>query len=309
MKRPESIDLDALRTFVVGIDLGNFTLAANQLCRSTSAVSAQLKKLEQQCGVKLLSKSGRNLRLTESGELLLSYGKKMLSINDEALQAIQQQTIHGAVSIGLQEDFSERLLPNLLGRIARSFPNIQIYAQCGRNNTLKEESLHNKIDFALCWENPLEMNQERLITEVPQHWIASPSFDLSSYLSSGKPLPLILLEAPCIIRDAAIKILDQENIPWKIAVSGGSLSGIWGAVNAGLGITVRTDLGIPNSLAVIHHELPKLPTIGLSLLESSLKKEKSQILIKELLLDELQRYIFSFRYDEKTKGSREPIQP
>nr|WP_276131413.1 LysR substrate-binding domain-containing protein [Photobacterium salinisoli] len=290
MKRPDSLDLEALRTFVTGIELGNFSLAAKRLSRSTSAVSAQLKKLEHQCGIQLLCKEGRHLKLTDQGELLVSYGKKILSLNDEALQVIHQKRILGKVSLGVQEDFSDKFLPELLSQISRKFPNIQIYAQSGRNSILKEEILQNKIDFALCWESPQEVHERSLIKTLPQHWVASPAFDFDSYIISGKPLPLILVESPCIIRDTAIQALDQENISWQIAVSGGSLHGIWGAVKAGLGITVRTSTGIPDSLVIIDQHLPPLPGIGLSLFESSSEKSDSYRIIKELLLHELEYY-------------------
>lgn len=87
-KRFSALDLDALRSFVEGIQSTSFAEAAYRLCRSTSAVSAQLKKLEQQCGVALTVKQGRTLALTREGEILLSYARRMLALNDEALRAM-----------------------------------------------------------------------------------------------------------------------------------------------------------------------------------------------------------------------------
>ena len=93
---PLNLDLDALRSYVVGMECGNFALAAQRLCRSTSAVSAQLKKLEQQCGTALVARSGRHLIPTTQGELLLGYGKRLLDLNDEAMSMMTYQKSYAA---------------------------------------------------------------------------------------------------------------------------------------------------------------------------------------------------------------------
>ncbi|MCE0492741.1 LysR substrate-binding domain-containing protein [Vibrio salinus] len=292
MNRPESLDIEAIRTFVTGIEMGSFSLAAKQLCRSTSAVSAQLKKLELQCGVQLLHKSGRNLCLTESGELLLSYGRRLLSLNDETLLAVQKRNIEGKVCLGLQEDFGEYLLPDLLGRFYRSFPNLEIYAQSGRNNVLSNGVSENLLDYAVCWQALYCENEANFIKASPLYWIMNDTFPLSELLKQNAPVPLVMLDAPCIIRDATISALDRANIPWKIALTSGSLAAIWAAVKAGVGITVRVDIGMPESLSIIEDQtLPELPKIGLTLLESRATKSAPQKMLKELLLDAFRTYL------------------
>ncbi|WP_429116198.1 LysR family transcriptional regulator [Aeromonas veronii] len=92
---PQSLDLDALRSYVLGLECGSFALAAQRLCRSTSAVSAQLKKLEQQCGTELVMKKGRHLVPTASGERLLGYAKRLLDLNDEAVLALKGELLQG----------------------------------------------------------------------------------------------------------------------------------------------------------------------------------------------------------------------
>src|ERR1700709_557931 len=114
--RALTFDLDVLRSFAMGVDLGGFAKAADRLGRSTSAVSAQLKKLEEQAGVPIFSKAGRGLALTEAGQRLLGYARRLLDLNDETASAVRGIELEGEVRLGLQEDFGEVLLFDVLGR-------------------------------------------------------------------------------------------------------------------------------------------------------------------------------------------------
>src|SRR6201991_4628734 len=126
-------DLDVLRSFVTGMDLGSFARAADRLGRSTSAVSAQLKKLEEQAGRPIFRKAGRGLALTEAGETMLAYARRLLALNDEAAAAVHGADLEGWVRLGLSEDFGEALLPAVLGRFARAHPRVRIEARIARS--------------------------------------------------------------------------------------------------------------------------------------------------------------------------------
>src|SRR5579863_9447689 len=133
-----NFDLDVLRTFAAGMELSSFAKAADRLGRSTSAVSAQLKKLEGQAGATLLRKEGRGLALTAAGETMLAYARRLLELNDEAVAAVHEVEIEGWVRLGLQEDFAETLLPTVLARFGRAHPKVRIEAQVARNFELME---------------------------------------------------------------------------------------------------------------------------------------------------------------------------
>ncbi|RWG23752.1 MAG: LysR family transcriptional regulator, partial [Mesorhizobium sp.] len=111
--RRATFDLDVLRTFVTGMELGSFAKAAERLGRSTSAVSAQLKKLEEQAATPVFRKAGRGLALTEAGETMLGYARRLIELNDEAASAIRDVELEGWVRLGLQEDFGEAVLPEV----------------------------------------------------------------------------------------------------------------------------------------------------------------------------------------------------
>jgi len=207
-------------------------------------------------------------------------------LNDETLLAIQKRNVAGKVCIGLQEDFGEYLLPDILGQFYRSFPNLEIFAQSGRNKVLSDGVADNELDYAVCWQASYSEIDPNFIKTSQLFWIGNNSFPLSEILKRGDPIPLVMLDAPCIIRDAVISALDRANIPWRISLTSGSLAAIWAAVKAGVGITARAELGIPQSLYTIDNQiLPTLPKIGLTLLESRGTKTAPQQMLKDLLLE------------------------
>ncbi|MDM9625858.1 LysR substrate-binding domain-containing protein [Rhizobium sp. S152] len=261
-------DLDVLRTFVTGMELGNFARAADRLGRSTSAVSAQLKKLEEQAGTPIFRKSGRGLALTDAGETMLGYARRLLDLNDEAAAAVNSVELEGWVRLGLQEDFGETLLPDVLGRFARAHPKVRIEARVVRNAELIERVTAGKLDLALAWSDGTLTPHCDGIGEVPMRWIGSASTSLWWDRASGEPLPLAALEAPCLLRSAATKAMDAAGISWRLAFVSPSLGGLWAATAAGLGITLRTPIGLPakvRPLALGELALPELPGLGLVL--------------------------------------------
>ncbi|QIZ53157.1 LysR family transcriptional regulator [Dickeya zeae] len=288
MKRLVTLDLDALRSFVAGVELGSFALAAQQLSRSTSAVSAHLKKLEQQCDATLLRKEGRHLKLTDSGEILLNYAHKILAVNDEAMHAVRGARVEGEVRFGMQEDFGESLMPDVLGRFARAYPGVQISARIARNRELCEALSQQQLDLALSWLDEESMPGIAALAHLPMRWIRHPSFEIADYLETGRPLPLVMFEAPCLMRRRGTDALDKAGIPWRVVFVSRSLSGIWAAVNAGLGVTVRSAVGMPSSLtAATHNRLPPLPEIGVALLQAPASLPDATARLKQLLEEEL----------------------
>ncbi len=266
--RRVTFDLDVLRSFVAGVELGSFAKAAERLGRSTSAVSAQLKKLEEQAGTPVLRKSGRGMVLTETGETMLSYARRLLELNDEAATALQGVELEGWVRLGLQEDFGEALLPEVLGRFARAHPKVRIEARIARNAELLDRVTSGRLDLALVWDMGAVSPHAERLGDAPLLWIGGPDVEGLAARDSHDPLPLVMLEAPCLMRTAAIEALDRAGMPWRIAFTSASLSGIWAAVAAGLGVSLRTPFGLPPSVrALAPHEtsLPALGTLGLFL--------------------------------------------
>ena len=217
--RRVNFDLDVLRSFALGVELGSFAKAADRLGRSTSAVSAQLKKLEEQAGTALLRRQGRGMVLTEPGETMLAYARRLLELNDEAAAALQGGALEGWIRLGLQEDFGEALLPDVLGRFARAHPKVRIEARIARNAELLDRVAGGRLDLALAWDAgapTLTPHAERL-GEIPMRWIGPAQGELDWSPEGDEPLPLVSLDAPCLMRTAATTALDRAGIAWRIA--------------------------------------------------------------------------------------------
>lgn len=283
------LDLDALRSFVTGIESGSFALAATRLARSTSAVSAQLKKLERQCGTDLVVKKGRHLQLTSQGEILLSYARRMLALNDETLCALKGERLSGELRIGMQEDFGESLMPGLLGQFKRHHPELRIVAKVDRNQSLLTALDTNMLDMALIWQSETQPRHGKRLGECALEWIYHPDLDIAAMLASDEPLPLVMFERPCLMRSRATACLDHAGIPWRIMFVSHSLSGIWAAVQAGLGITVRTHMGMPANLRKATSFLPSPGSLSITLeqLNTDSTTDMAQAMLTQLLTEAL----------------------
>lgn len=174
-----TFDLAVLRSFVAGMDLGSFAKTADRVGRSTSAVSAQIHKLEEQAGTPLFRKFGRELVLTDADEVMLNYARRLVELNDEAAVAVRGVDLEGWIRLGLQEDFGEIVLPDVLGRFARAHPKVRIEARVARSTELLERIGNGQLDLALVWgaagipDDSPASNLPKPIAEPPMRWIAS----------------------------------------------------------------------------------------------------------------------------------------
>lgn len=296
LARP-NFDVAALRSLVAGVDLGSFAKAADRVARSSSAVSAQIRKLEEQAGTPLFVKSGRGLALTEAGDAMLRYARRMIELNDEAAAAVRGVNLDGWVRVGLQEDFGEAILPDVLGRFARAHPKVRIEARVARNADLLDRLDANQLDLALVWGDPASAAllsrpgiDSDAIAQVPMQWVgaagaggfgvpggadegaevgAAAAHASAGGRTAGDALPLVVFDRPCRFFGAATDALDRAGVPWRVAFTTPSLAGLWAAAAAGLGLTVRSHYGLPASVRVLDAAslgLPALPSLPLILL-------------------------------------------
>lgn len=261
-----NLDLDALRGLVAGVSLESFTKAADHLGRSNSALSAQMHKLEVQTGVPLLRKAGRRLEPTPAGEVLIGYARRLIELNDEALSAVRGGDLAGGVRLGVQEDF-ETLLPGMLAAIARAHPKVLIEVRVTRNRDLLDRIEAGSLDLALTWGSQGTKGCETLAV-VPMCWIGQRSAPRPPAAQEA----LVTFEPPCLFRATGVAALNAANISWRPSFVSASLGGIWAAVEAGFGVTVRTPIGLPTSLSASpggQAGWPALPRIALQLHQAS----------------------------------------
>jgi DNA-binding transcriptional LysR family regulator len=279
-----NLDMDVLRTLVSASELGALNRAAEQVGRSQSAVSQQIHKLEEQVGQPLFRKQGRGLVLTDAGDILLSYARRILELNDEAVSAVHGGSVEGAVRFGLPSDFAENWLPAVLGRFKRAHPAVRIEASVDRNVMLLDRLEKGQLDLALVLGQHARTDAEP-IARLPMAWIGGSAFDWKN----EEPVPLVLFEPPCAFRQAAVSALDAAGLPWRVTFTSPSLAGLWAAVDAGLGITLRTTASKPAHLKLLTAKsgLPRLPATDLSLHTAGRALSPAVKRLKDILCDTL----------------------
>lgn len=257
-----NLDMDVLRTLITAHRLGSFSRTAEKIGRSQSAVSQQIQKLEEQVGQPLFVKQGRGLVLTEAGEVMLTYAQRILDLNDEAVVALRGQAVADVVRFGLPADFAEAWLPAALGTFKQACPAIRIEAVVDRNRRLLEQLDNGSLDLVLALDNHARADAQPLAT-LPVVWIGSAA--ARPVWGHGEPVPLAVVEAPCFFRQRAIAALDQAGMAWRVAFSSPSLPGLWAAVEAGLGVTLRTAVALPDQLRILPDAagLPPVPAPSL----------------------------------------------
>lgn len=291
--RLTNLDMDVLRSFVTGTEMGSFARAAQRLGRSQSAISLQLKKLEEQVGEALLKKDGRGLALTAAGEILLSYARRLLELNDEAVAATRGVAVEGWVRLGIVQDFAEHWLPSLLGRFARAHPGVKVDVTVDRGVNLAEMVGQDSLDVALTWGD-YPTPYRRKLADVAIRWVGLPGYRQPP----GEPVPLIAFRPPCTFRKRAIEALDAMGAPWRVAFTSPSLTGLYAAVEAGLGVTPRTAVGLSPRLALLGAEsgLPDLaPPIELYLHRARERGTPAVERLSETLLETLDSEIAAAR--------------
>ena len=281
-----NLDMDVLRTLVTAQRLGGFNRAAEQVGRSQSAVSQQIHKLEERIGQPLFKKRGRMLELTEAGEMVLAYARRILDLNDEAVAAVRGASVEGAVRFGLPGDFAETWLPTALGLFRRTHPGVRVEASADRNATTLERLDKGQLDLVIALGRTAR-NDALPIATLPMAWIGAADGTLP--WKPGEPVPLALFEAPCTFRTAAASALDEAGIPWTVVFTSPSLPGLWAAVAAGLGITLRTRAGLPDTLRVLGQRdgLPEMSTIDLAMHDAGRELTPAAQRLREIMLDVL----------------------
>jgi DNA-binding transcriptional LysR family regulator len=279
-----NLDMDVLRSLAVAIDLGGFAKAADRLGRSQSAISLQMRKLEKRVGRPLFRRQGRGLALTDAGDVVLGYARRILELNDQAVAAARGVSLDGSVRFGVPQDFGDTWLPGVLARFTRVHPSVLLEARVDRTHKLVERAARGGLDLALLWGSPPPLPDAVTVRKLPMAWVGRKG----RVCMPGEPVPLALFESPCVFRQPGIEALEKAKRPWRLAFTSPSLSGLWAAAAAGLGVTIRTALGLPASLAILDKSsgLPKLPHTELSLYAKA-NPSPAAARLREILLGEL----------------------
>lgn len=227
------LDIALLRTFVSVADAGGFTRAGERVHRTQSTVSQQIRRLEEQAGAVLLERSARAVRLTDDGERLLGYARRILALSDEARLALRADRPREVVRVGVTEDYAVDRLPGLLARLARR-DDLLLQVRCDLSLTLRRDLEAGDLDIALVKQ--MEPAPAALTTaRVPLGWAGAAA--PAPAPAPDEAVPLAVFPQGCVYRNHAIHVLEQAGRTWRVAYASPNLAGVQAAVRAGLGIS------------------------------------------------------------------------
>jgi DNA-binding transcriptional LysR family regulator len=255
-KSTRMFDTELLRTFMAVAESGGFTRAAERLHLTQSAVSAQIRRLEDQAGCALLTRSTRSVALTEKGETLLGYARTILHLNEDVRSRLSGSKFTGSIRIGASEDFASTWLPHVLRRFRAGNPDVLLEVEVGIPPMLFQALDEERVDLVLGSRCRGERRGWRLWQE-PLVWV----FAEHDVINSDEALPLAFFPEPCPYREAAIAALALKNQPWRIAYVSPSISGVRAAALAGLAITPLPRSALGSGLRQLGQAdgLPELP--------------------------------------------------
>ena len=252
------LELDVLRTFVAIADTGSFTVAASAVFRTPSAVSMQIKKLEEQLGRSVFRRDARAVSLTIDGEMLLGYARRMLAINREAVSKFIVPDISGVVRLGSPDDYGERVLPTVLKRFAQSHPSIAVDVVIDQSASLRRRLEDRRLDITLMTNSfkTLAPDAEVLLTE-PIVWAGAKG----GCAHMREPLPVSLWEEGCAWRAGALEALGQMGREYRVAYMSAHTAGQRSAILADLAVAPLPKSFVAGDLVVLGEE-DGLPDIG-----------------------------------------------
>ncbi|MDV4153109.1 LysR substrate-binding domain-containing protein [Rhizobium brockwellii] len=258
------LDLDQLQTFIAIVDSGSFTKAADRVYKTQSAVSMQMRRLEERIGKQLFIKDGRGNRLTVEGEKLLNYARRIIRLNNEAIAAFDDNRLEGALRIGTPDDYADRYMPEIIGRFAKTHPNVELYIVCEPSVDLAERMHKGELDIALVTHNPRERMSDVVRTE-PLCWVGSANHPIRD----DAPVPLAVGRRDCQWRQLACSALDAVGREHQILFTSWSCTVVAAAVLAGMAVSVMPESALRTGMKVLSQAdgFPALPPVQIGIMK------------------------------------------
>ncbi|MBA8836361.1 LysR substrate-binding domain-containing protein [Rhizobium leguminosarum] len=258
------LDLDQLQTFIAIVDSGSFTKAADRVYKTQSAVSMQMRRLEERIGKQLFIKDGRGNRLTVEGEKLLNYARRIIRLNNEAIAAFDDNRLEGMLRIGTPDDYADRYMPEIIGRFAKTHPNVELYIVCEPSVDLAERMHKGELDIALVTHNPRERMSDVVRTE-PLCWVGSANHPIRD----DAPVPLAVGRRDCQWRQLACSALDAVGREHQILFTSWSCTVVAAAVLAGMAVSVMPESALRTGMKVLSQAdgFPALPPVQIGIMK------------------------------------------
>jgi DNA-binding transcriptional LysR family regulator len=256
-----SLDPDLLRAFVAVADHRSFTRAAATLNRTQSAVSMQIKRLEDRLGLELFNRTKANVDLSAAGEGLLGYARRILTLNEEAIGRFAERKIEGIVRLGVMDDYGTLVIPPLLANFLAGYPKIHVEMETGLTSSMPAR-LGEAYDLVIAM-HPGGRGEGEFLRREQAVWAAGPS----RAVEEQEPLPVALYPQGCLFRKWAIEALDAAKRPWRLAFVSHSLAAVESVAAQGLAVTVVKAGTFPPTLRPLSDRdgMPRLPAADICL--------------------------------------------
>lgn len=276
---PFQIDTLLLKSFIAVAETGSFSLAADTVGRTQSAVSLQIKKLEEGLNCVFFDRSNRQVSLTEQGEIFLVYARRMVELQWEAYSRLNEPEVKGEISIGAPEDFATHYLPDILATFSRQHPHVQLNVRCDLTLNLMNSFRKGEFEIILVKRDPERVKGGTRVWREPLIWAAADHYQIKN------PVQLVLSPQPCIYRARALAALDRARKPWNIIYTSPSLAGSVAAVRAGLGITVLPSNMVPDGLSPVRGaiKLPHLADSEIALIKKDKLSKAGRVLVDHII--------------------------
>src|ERR687897_1471793 len=259
------LDIDQLRTFVAIADSGSFTRAADVVHKTQSAVSMQMKRLEERVGRAVFERDGRASKLTEDGERLLDYARRIVRLNTECVASFNEADLTGRVRLGLPDDYADCYLPEILARFSRSNPRAEVTVMCEPTHNLIERIQHGDLDLAIITH--VDRRGPSEIVRIEQLlWITSSRHGVHE----ETPTPLALGRPSCDWRHSATEALESADRPFRILYVSWHSTAVGAAVLAGLAVSVLPESAVRSGMRVLGPSdgFPALPSCKIGLIRN-----------------------------------------
>ncbi|MGY2964013.1 DNA-binding transcriptional LysR family regulator [Pseudomonas sp. TE36184] len=261
-------DLELLRAFAVAMESGSLAQAAPKLCRSQSALSEQLRKLEAFTGVTLLERGKKGVRPTPAGERLLVHARDMLALSERALESVRGVTFVGELRLAITDYFLPSSIADLLKKLRVRYPHLRLHVSVRKSMHIESGADSGDFDIGLSMRildgrslpEGLPVRQEAL------RWVSVAGFEAER--EGNTPLPLLVLPQGCSLQRLARETLEAHEVPYVVAHSASGVAGLQSALLAGLGVACLNASAVPMGAQVCQsaHHLPGLPDVEFSLL-------------------------------------------
>ena len=241
------LDIDQLKTFIAIAETGSFTKAAEVVHKTQSAVSMQMKRLEERAGRPIFARDGRASRLTDEGDRLLDYARRIIKLNNEAIASLTSAELSGRVRLGVPDDYADRYLPEIMARFTATHPNVELTVVCDPSTDLVDRIDTGDLDLAIITDCQMINRETEIIRREQLLWVGSTRH--SVHLED--PLPLALGRQSCNWRQEAISMLQAVDRRFRILYTSSNSTAVSAAVLSGLAISVLPESGLRPGMRVL----------------------------------------------------------